>query len=54
MLQPDTCLALIKEHLCVLTNVKVLKIKNDRKKLFCINVQNFSLALKNPLKTDIY
>lgn len=55
MQQPDTRLALIKEHFCVLTNVnvmlmviivivKVLKIKNDRKKTFLLNVQNFSLA----------
>lgn len=40
MQQPDTRLALIKGHFCVLTNVKVFEIKMTEKKLFCINVQN--------------
>lgn len=54
MQQPDTRLALLKEHFCVLTNVEVFKIKNDRKKAFLYKSTKRFLGVKHPLQTDIY
>lgn len=54
MQQPDTRLALIKEQVCVLTNVEVFKIKNDRKKAFLYKCTKRFVGVKKSLTNDIY